>query len=97
LDKGINYRMHPDNIHCITAAKIDFCSPANNHILDGGYLGLEETLRTLQKVNIKSSGAGRNLKEAESPALMKIKGKADRVLLWDGIERDSFKLGRDGR
>src|SRR3990170_5081967 len=33
-DKGINYRMHPENIPCITVAKIDFCSLANNHILD---------------------------------------------------------------
>ncbi|MFP4088181.1 MAG: CapA family protein, partial [Desulfobacteraceae bacterium] len=37
--KGINYRMHPKNIPCITAAKIDFCALSNNHTLDWGYAG----------------------------------------------------------
>ena len=34
--KRIHYRMKPKNISCIKAAKIDFCSLANNHILDWG-------------------------------------------------------------
>ena len=32
--KGINYRMHPGNVGCLTAAGIDVCSLANNHVLD---------------------------------------------------------------
>lgn len=32
--KGINYRMHPANIACLTAAGIDCCTLANNHVLD---------------------------------------------------------------
>lgn len=32
--KGIHYRMHPDNINCITVAGIDCCVLANNHVLD---------------------------------------------------------------
>ena len=79
--KGINYRMHPDNIPSITAAKIDFCSLANNHILDWGYTGLKETLETLKKVNVKSAGAGQNLREAEEPALMEVEGKG-RVIVF---------------
>jgi Bacterial capsule synthesis protein PGA_cap len=46
-DKEIHYRMHPRNIDCITAARIDCCCLANNHVLDWGYDGLAETLRTL--------------------------------------------------
>ena len=38
--KGINYRMHPENIECLTAARIDVCGLANNHVLDYGYAGL---------------------------------------------------------
>ena len=41
--KGINYRMHPDNIGCLTVAGIDVCVLANNHVLDYGYSGLIET------------------------------------------------------
>jgi poly-gamma-glutamate synthesis protein (capsule biosynthesis protein) len=73
--KEIHYRMNPENIPCLTAAKINYCSLANNHLLDWGYSGLKETLETLKKVNVKSAGAGQNLKEAETPAVMEVEGK----------------------
>ncbi len=73
--KGINYRMNPENIPCITVAKIDCCSLANNHVLDWGYTGLIETLETLKKVNAKSAGAGQSLMEAEAPAVMEVQEK----------------------
>src|SRR6187455_2513170 len=37
--KAVNYRMNPANISCITAARIDCCALANNHVLDWGYPG----------------------------------------------------------
>ncbi len=79
--KEVHYRMNPENIGCLTAAKIDACSLANNHILDWGYSGLTETLETLKRVNIRSAGAGQNLREAEAPAVMEVKGKG-RVILF---------------
>lgn len=79
--KGINYRMHPKNIPCLTAAGINYCSLANNHVLDWGYSGLKETLEILKKVDVKFSGAGLNLKEAETPAVMEAKGKG-RVIVF---------------
>ncbi len=79
--KRIHYRMHPENIHCLTAAKIDYCSLANNHVLDWGSAGLTETLETLKKVNINSAGAGQNLQEAETPAVMAVEGKG-RVIVF---------------
>jgi len=87
--KGINYRMHPQNIPVLTQAGINFCALANNHILDWGYAGLIETLQTLQKANIASSGAGRNLKEAAAPAVMTLAGKR-RVIIF------SFGLASSG-
>lgn len=80
-NKGINYRMNPENIACLTTAKIDYVSLANNHVLDWGYSGLMETLETLNKVNVKSAGAGSTLQEAEIPAVMEIQGKG-RVLVF---------------
>ncbi len=73
--KGIQYRMHPANIRCLTAAGIDFCSLANNHVLDWGYDGLDETIGALQKANIKAAGSGRNFKEAEAPAVIDLREK----------------------
>lgn len=84
--KGINYRMHPENIHCITAAGIDCCALANNHVLDWGYLGLTETLEALKKVNVKSAGAGQNLAEAETPAVLEVEEKGRVILFSYGSE-----------
>jgi poly-gamma-glutamate capsule biosynthesis protein CapA/YwtB (metallophosphatase superfamily) len=83
--KGINYRMHPENIPSLTATKIDYCSLANNHVLDWGYAGLTETLETLKKANIHSAGAGHNLQEAESPAVMEVEGKGRVIVLSYGL------------
>jgi poly-gamma-glutamate synthesis protein (capsule biosynthesis protein) len=69
-DKVINYRMHPDNITCLTAARIDACVLANNHVLDYGYAGLEETLDTLAAAGLKAAGAGRNITEARRPGII---------------------------
>ncbi|WP_374086373.1 CapA family protein [Methylomicrobium lacus] len=79
--KGIHYRMHPKNIPCITAAKIDCCMLANNHVLDWGYDGLTETLKTLSGAHLKVAGAGQNLAEAEAPAIIEVAGKG-RVLVF---------------
>ncbi|HSH41722.1 MAG TPA: CapA family protein [Arenicellales bacterium] len=70
--KGINYRMHPDNAPVISAAGIDCCVLANNHVLDWGAPGLLETLRTLEGMDVTTVGAGRNADEAGRPALLQV-------------------------
>jgi poly-gamma-glutamate synthesis protein (capsule biosynthesis protein) len=79
--KGINYRMHPQNIASLTAAGIDACALANNHVLDWGYDGLSETLDTLKNANIQTAGAGRNIAEAGAPAVLPVAG-GSRVLVF---------------
>jgi poly-gamma-glutamate synthesis protein (capsule biosynthesis protein) len=73
--------MHPDNIACLTAAKIDCCTLANNHVLDWGEAGLIETLETLEGVGVKSAGAGRDRDEAGAPAILNI-GAKGRVIVF---------------
>jgi poly-gamma-glutamate capsule biosynthesis protein CapA/YwtB (metallophosphatase superfamily) len=74
--KGINYRMHPDNVPCLQAAEIDACSLANNHTMDWGYTGLLETMETLARVNIRFTGVGNTREEARTtPAVFEIEGK----------------------
>jgi poly-gamma-glutamate synthesis protein (capsule biosynthesis protein) len=85
VNKGINYRMHPGNISCISEASIDYCSLANNHILDWGYSGLTETLETLDNANINRAGAGQNLREAEAPAVLTVKGKGRVIVFSFGL------------
>jgi len=79
--KGINYRMSPENADCLTAAAIDCCVLANNHVLDWGRSGLLDTLVTLESLQIKTAGAGRNLDEASAPATLGIANKC-RVLVF---------------
>jgi poly-gamma-glutamate capsule biosynthesis protein CapA/YwtB (metallophosphatase superfamily) len=68
--KGIHYRMHPDNVSCLIAARIDVCALANNHVLDHGYAGLDDTLTTLATAGLRTAGAGRDSAEALRPAIV---------------------------
>jgi poly-gamma-glutamate synthesis protein (capsule biosynthesis protein) len=72
--KGINYRMHPDNIGCLTAARLDVSALANNHVLDYGCEGLIETLQTLAGAHIQAVGAGRTREEAMRPVIHALPG-----------------------
>lgn len=91
--KGINYRMHPENVPCLTAAGIDCAVLANNHVLDWGLAGLAETLETLHRAGLATAGAGASLAEAEAPAVLPVPGSG-RVLVFafgtptSGIPRD---------
>jgi poly-gamma-glutamate synthesis protein (capsule biosynthesis protein) len=79
--KGVHYRMHPRNVGCLTAAGIDCCSLANNHVLDWGYPGLTETLQSLDWAGIARAGAGQDAAEAAAPAVLEVPGKG-RVLVF---------------
>lgn len=80
-DKGIHYRMHPDNIGCLAAAEIECCCIANNHLLDFGYTGLAETIETLRTAGVAYTGAGQNSGEAAAPAVIDL-GIKGRVLVF---------------
>jgi poly-gamma-glutamate synthesis protein (capsule biosynthesis protein) len=68
--KAVHYRMHPDNVGCLTAIRPDVCALANNHILDFGYQGLTDTLVTLDSVGIRCAGAGLDCGQAERPVVV---------------------------
>jgi poly-gamma-glutamate synthesis protein (capsule biosynthesis protein) len=79
--KGIHYRVHPENISCLTVAKIDCCVLSNNHVLDWGYTGLIETLERLQNAGMQTVGAGRNRQEAAAPAIVDVAEKGRVIVL----------------
>jgi poly-gamma-glutamate capsule biosynthesis protein CapA/YwtB (metallophosphatase superfamily) len=78
--KAVHYRMHPGNIGCLTAARPDACALANNHVLDLGVRGLEETLDSLAAANLAAAGAGRDSQEAWRP--LELSAGDRRVLVW---------------
>ena len=79
--KGIQYRMHPANVPCLSAARLDCCVLANNHVLDWGHRGLDETLKYLHAAGLRTAGAGRNAAEAAAPAVIGVPEKG-RVLVF---------------
>ena len=90
--KGINYRMHPQNIASLTAAGIDACSLANNHVLDWGYAGLAETLESLKNVGIKTAGAGKNTAAAAAPAVIPVSGSSRVLVFAFGLRSSGIPL-----
>jgi poly-gamma-glutamate capsule biosynthesis protein CapA/YwtB (metallophosphatase superfamily) len=79
--KDINYRVSPQNAACLSAAKIDCCVLANNHVLDWGEEGLRDTLATLRLGAIAHAGAGRDRREAVAPAILPL-ADGGRVLVF---------------
>jgi poly-gamma-glutamate synthesis protein (capsule biosynthesis protein) len=84
--KGIHYRMHPANVGCLAAARVDCCTLANNHVLDWGYRGLADTLATLRAAGIRTAGAGADAAEACAPAIIDIPGSRRVVVFSFGMD-----------
>ena len=85
-NKDVHYRMHPKNVPCLAAGRIDVCALANNHVLDHGRLGLLETLETLRRAGVKVAGAGRDLAEARRPAVVELAAGGRVVAIAFGTE-----------
>jgi poly-gamma-glutamate synthesis protein (capsule biosynthesis protein) len=72
--KAVHYRMNPRNLPCVSAARPDVCALANNHVLDFGRAGLEETLTALDRAGLAAAGAGRDAAAAWQPAAVPLPG-----------------------
>jgi poly-gamma-glutamate capsule biosynthesis protein CapA/YwtB (metallophosphatase superfamily) len=79
--KAVCYRMAPENIPCLVAARPDVCALANNHVLDFGSRGLADTLEALAAVGIAAAGAGRSVGEAGRPAIVTVDGGVRVIVL----------------
>jgi poly-gamma-glutamate synthesis protein (capsule biosynthesis protein) len=85
IGKAIHYRMHPQNIGCLSAGHVSACALANNHVLDWGYDGLSETLQTLDAAGVAYSGAGNDWDEAIQPAALGTVGKRRLLVFSFGV------------
>lgn len=79
--KAVHYRMHPANLPALTVARPDVCVLANNHVLDFGLSGLEETLDVLHGAGLRTAGAGRSAEEAYMPVALPL-SSGGRVLVF---------------
>jgi poly-gamma-glutamate capsule biosynthesis protein CapA/YwtB (metallophosphatase superfamily) len=67
-------RSSPEKVATFTRPGFDVVSLANNHIMNFGAEGLLQTIALLDKAGIRHCGAGRNVKEAHRPAIVRAKG-----------------------
>jgi poly-gamma-glutamate capsule biosynthesis protein CapA/YwtB (metallophosphatase superfamily) len=91
--KGIHYRMHPANVPVLTAAGIDCCVLANNHVLDWGDSGLIETLAALAGAGIPVAGAGPDARSARAPARLELEGGTGLLVFGLGAADSGIPIG----
>ncbi len=89
LDKSYLIRAHPIWARSLIAGGIDLVTLANNHVLDFGVAGLEETVQTLRALGIQSVGAGTSSEAARRPVFLDLGGVRVAFLSyaaarWDG-------------
>lgn len=72
-EKAVHYRMSPENLPCLSMARPCVYTVANNHVMDFGPSGLEETLSALVSAGFATAGAGRDLSESRRPAVITVR------------------------
>lgn len=77
--KTFTFRAPPESLAAIVAAGFNVFGLANNHLLDYGPLGLQDTLAHLQAAGVYSAGAGADLAHARRPAMVPIPAKTSAV------------------
>jgi poly-gamma-glutamate synthesis protein (capsule biosynthesis protein) len=89
IDKRYLFRAHPQNSEALAWAGVDAVSLANNHVLDFGQEGFEQTLQALESAGVAYLGAGRTANEAHVPWIFEVKGRTIAFLAyaasrWEG-------------
>ncbi|MZQ85167.1 CapA family protein [Paenibacillus sp. 5J-6] len=73
-NKDYVYRSSPLALPPLKDAGIDLVNLANNHVMDYGPEGLQDTMNALDQEGIKRMGAGNDLNEAYQPVIMEKDG-----------------------
>jgi len=81
------FTANPNLIKGLADAGIDWVGLANNHIRDAGGDGIRQTIANLERYGILSSGAGKNLASARTPAILEAGGVKVAFLAYDTINR----------
>ncbi|MCQ6271079.1 CapA family protein [Pseudarthrobacter sp. R1] len=69
--KEYSYHAEPQSAWTLSKAGIDAIGLGNNHSMDMGLVGLQETMKLASNAGMASFGAGNNLAEAERPLMLR--------------------------
>ena len=73
-EKLVNLRADPGLAEELAALGFDLVSIANNHTMDFGFDGLEETISSLDKAGVPTVGGGRDIHQARKPVTLQCNG-----------------------
>jgi poly-gamma-glutamate capsule biosynthesis protein CapA/YwtB (metallophosphatase superfamily) len=89
LLKRYTFRSPPEpTAAALARAGFDFVSLANNHILDYGTTGLDDSIAGLDRAGIRHAGGGINLDDARRPAILDVRGTRIALLAYSFIYPD---------
>lgn len=74
LPKNFNFRARPELAEILKRGGIDVVTLANNHTMDWGVPGLDDTIATLDAAGIGRFGAGHDLAAARAPWIVERNG-----------------------
>jgi poly-gamma-glutamate capsule biosynthesis protein CapA/YwtB (metallophosphatase superfamily) len=85
----------PENFRAMAWAGFNVCSLANNHGYDRGAEGLLDTIDLARSHDVAVSGAGRNIEEARTPAIVERKGTKVAFLSYNCVGPVEFAAQHD--
>lgn len=94
-DKKFRFKVDPQAALALKKAGFTHLSLANNHILDFGVAGLQETLAALAANSIISAGAGQNLTAARKAGITAIHGVKVAFLSYSLTYPEEFFAGKE--
>ena len=88
---NLRHSIHPNATKFFDRIGADVWNICNNHIMDAGAVGIEDTLTEAARCKVKTLGAGRNIAEASSPLVIKEAGGIGMIGV--GYQRACRKAG----
>jgi poly-gamma-glutamate capsule biosynthesis protein CapA/YwtB (metallophosphatase superfamily) len=97
--KSFVFRAPPTALDALDAAGVDAASLANNHGLDFGQVGLEDTLAAGREAQVELIGAGQDIGEAFAPFTARVRGRDVAVIaatqVMDTVFHDTWPATED--
>jgi poly-gamma-glutamate synthesis protein (capsule biosynthesis protein) len=90
---GAHTRLKPEMAEIFSQAGFNVVSLASNHAMDWGPHALLDTIEVLRKRGIQVVGAGRNIAEARTPAVLEVNGVRVAFLAYCSILNDGYWAG----
>src|SRR4029077_9617653 len=75
VGKNYHFRSSPDAFTALRSAGVDVVSMANNHVLDYGPVGMQDTFDAIAHAKVPVIGIGKNAAEAFTPFRTTVHGQ----------------------